>query len=296
MRKTLLAVALVVSVPLLARGHGNRTISTETDGPMTDCSQLRITLDGERVPVTTQEVNVSGLRSLEVDASANGGVSASGWDQGRYAVTACVAGSLAGTSAVRVDGNRISSAATDDDDAIVYFIVRAPRDGAALDLRTTNGPVSVREVGGTVTARTSNGPISIHDVAGTVEANASNGPISFSGSRGNVRLHATNGPISVKLAGSSWEGGSFDAVTSNGPLTLKLPRNYASGIVVESNGHGPVSCKAEACGAAVSASRRSYATDDDMPDGRPRRLEFGSGAATLHLATSNGPISVKDAE
>ncbi len=87
----------------------------------------------------------------------------------------------------------------------------------------------------------------------------------------------------MKLSGDGWNGGSLDARTDNGPLSIKLPRGYASGVVVESSGRGPVSCKAEACGG------KWMSLDEDH-----RRIEMGHGAALVHLTTGNGPISIKD--
>src|SRR5207253_49023 len=100
---------------------------------------------------------------------------------------------------------------------------------------------------GTVNARAQNGPISVKDSSGTLDITTVNGPISFAGDSGNVKLRATNGPISVKLHGTAWTAGTLNAETQNGPMSLKLPRGYGSGVVVESDGNGPVTCRAEAC-------------------------------------------------
>jgi len=295
-----LIVSLMAAAPLFAH-DSHRSVSVENDGngSITDCSQLRVSFDDQRVQVVSEEVTaVSGLRALTLDARSSGGIRVVGWDQNRYAVTACKAvpsGLDASAIRINLNGNEVSADGPDSD-YYVYYLVRAPR-SATIDLRATNGPLSIEGTGGSITARTKNGPISLRDVDGTVDADAVNGPISFSGNRGTVKLHAQNGPISVKLAGSAWEGGSFDAQTSNGPLTLRLPRNYASGVVVESDGHGPVSCKADACRAAYDAAfDRNRSRDDDYE--RPRRLEFGtaSGSAALHLSTSNGPISIRDTD
>jgi len=80
-----------------------------------------------------------------------------------------------------------------------------------------------------------------------------NGPISIDGGSGNIKVRATNGPLSVDLDGRSFNG-TLDATTQNGPLTVRIPRGYNSGVVVESRGHGPVSCHAEGCGKARSNS------------------------------------------
>ena len=139
--------------------------------------------------------------------------------------------------------------------------------GATLDLRTHNGPITLRNVNGTVNAETTNGPISIDGGSGT------------------TKLTAQNGPISVKLRGSSWDG-SLDARTQNGPVSLSVPASFRSGVVVEAEGHGPVSCRSEAC----RQVRRSWDDEDN------RKIQLGSGPITVHLSTYNGPVTVRDSE
>ena len=300
MRRTITTVAtLLVALPLFAHDGHNRNISVDGDrGPLTSCDQLHISFDDEDAKVVSEDVQgVSGLSALKIDAKSNGGISVVGWDESRYAVTACKAtGASLDPSSIHVTlrGNEVTSDAADDD-TMVYYIVRAPR-SANLDLAASNGPVSVHETGGSITAHSKNGPISLKNVDGAIDAAATNGPISYAGERGTVKLHAENGPISIKLSGTSWQGGSFDASTSNGPLTVKLPRGYASSVVVDAAGHGPVSCKADACGSAnVSFDRRGRARSESEDFG-PRHFEFGSGPSSLHFTTSNGPLSIKDAE
>src|SRR5262249_49430294 len=174
----------------------------------------------------------------------------------------------------------------DDSTSVVYFLVTVPR-GGSLDLSVNNGPISIRSVDGSVIAHAHNGPIAVKDSSGTLDITTVNGPISFAGESGTVKLRATNGPVSVKLAGSSWSGGSLDAATENGPMTLKLPRGYRSGVVVESDGNGPVTCRAEQC---RDVRRFNEEGDDD----RPRRIELGSGARAVTLSTNNGPLVVKE--
>jgi DUF4097 and DUF4098 domain-containing protein YvlB len=169
---------------------------------------------------------------------------------------------------------------------VVYYIVNVPR-GASLDLSANNGPIAIQSVDGTVTAHAHNGPIAVKDSTGSLDITTQNGPISFAGDSGNVKLHATNGPISVRLAAGSWNGGTLDAATENGPLSLKLPRGYRSGVVVESDGNGPVTCRAEAC-------RDVRRFNDEGEDDRPRRIELGSGSHAVTLSTNNGPIAVKE--
>jgi hypothetical protein len=285
MRRTLAIVFSFAALPLLGGYHSgdhNRDISINTrefGEPITRCDQIEVRYDGDRVPMIEEDVPVGGLRSLRIHSSRNGGVRVTGWDQSSYSVKAC----KTGTARISSRGDEISADIPEDGDAVVYFLVRAPRNGS-LDLEAFNGELGVQDFTGTLNARTTNGPISLKDVSGTITAEAHNGPISFKGGSGVVKLDAQNGPISVKLDGYAWLGGSLDAHTHNGPMSLKVPSNYGSGVVVESDGHGPVSCRAEACRQA----RRTW--DDDTP----RRIELGSGPTVVRLSTVNGPVSVKE--
>jgi DUF4097 and DUF4098 domain-containing protein YvlB len=151
-------------------------------------------------------------------------------------------------------------------------------------LDATNGPVSFYGVDGKLNARATNGPISIHDFNGEGELRAQNGPISITGSSGNLRVQTENGPISVSLRGTSWSGSGLTAEAQNGPVTLSVPSGFQSSFLVESTGHGPVSCQASICG----ESRKTW--DDDR-----KRIEFGSAPPVIRLSSYNGPVSVRNA-
>lgn len=295
-RPLFLLTLLLASATAMASGyhhHGNRSISFDDfDNGVTDCSAMRARFDGERAAVVSENVAIGNVRSLRIRSDQNGGIRVIGSRTGGYAVTACKATGLSSDASqvrVNVNGNEVSASGPDNDNWVVYFIVQTPR-SATLDLTASNGPIGVYEFDGTLTARAQNGPLGIKDSTGTIDASTVNGPISIDGGSGNVKLSATNGPLSVKLDGTAWLGGSLDASTQNGPLSLKLPRAYRSGVVVESLGHGPVSCHAEGCAAA------RLRQTDDYDDDRPRRIELGSGSSQVHLSTVNGPISVKDME
>ena len=286
MRRMLLIVSLLPAT--LFGSHWNSGLSVTTDDrDITDCSQMRVTIDGEPAARAQETVALGNVRSLTVRAPRNGGIYVMGSDSGRYDVTACKAAAM-DTSLnqirVRVNGNELTGDGPDDSRWVLYFLVRAPR-GADLDLDAHNGPISIRNVNGTVAAHAVNGPISARDLDGTVNLETTNGPISISGGSGTAKLNATNGPISVNLRGDSWNG-SLDAHTQNGPMSLRIPSTFRSGVVVESDGHGPVSCRAEAC-------RQAKRTWDDEDN---RRIELGSGPTVVHLSTVNGPVSVRERE
>jgi DUF4097 and DUF4098 domain-containing protein YvlB len=111
-----------------------------------------------------------------------------------------------------------------------------------MDLQTSNGPLTLRDLGGSVRARTSNGPLTISLIGSRwdgsgLEARTTNGPLTISVPDGyNARLEAgtTNGPVSlgfpITVVGRitrdiSTELGSggptIRATTTNGPLTIR---------------------------------------------------------------------------
>ena len=293
MRRTFLlplAFSLIATTALAHGRHGNLNISFDDDDGAAGCSALSVRFDGERMPVVSEEVPFHGSMLRVRSDSSNGGIRVTGWSGNGYSVSVCKAvapGVDAAAVRAVLAGNELTVAGPENERWVAYFLVRAPR-GAALDLHSSNGPISIRDVDGTIDAQAVNGPVSVRDSSGTINASTTNGPVSISGGSGDVRLRATNGPVSVKLSGSAWIG-NLEASTQNGPVSLRMPRAFQSGVVVEALGHGPVSCNADAC-----AGQRFRLADGR--DQRPRRIELGSGHQSVRVSTVNGPVSVKEAE
>lgn len=256
-----------------------------------DCSPRRIRFGDEETFVKQEVIEAGHLPSLKASVT-HAPISVRGGNASGYTITVCKAAAFErDLDAIRValEGGELKAYGPPGRDWSVIYNIRAPH-GANIEVTADNGPISIRDLDGTVVARATNGPLSLKDVRGNVDATTKNGPISISGGAGTVKAQATNGPLSIRLAGSSWEGGTLDASTKNGPLTLKLPRGYASGVVVESNGRGPISCKADDCGTWRTMQARGRGWYDDSP----QRIELGRGPAVVHLSTVNGPVSVKD--
>ncbi|HUP49795.1 MAG TPA: hypothetical protein VNA04_13495 [Thermoanaerobaculia bacterium] len=293
MRRSLLlsTVLFLVAASAFAHGRHGSNLNVSFDGgdvALLGCDALSVRFGGERVPVVAEEIPFHGS-ALRVRAEGNGsGIRAAGWSGNSYGVTACKAvapGVDPGSVRAILAGNEVTATGPDDERWVVYFLIRTPR-GASLDLRSTNGPVSVSNVNGTVHAEAVNGPVSIKESSGSIIALTTNGPVSVSGGSGDIRLEATNGPVSVKLFETTWNG-NLDASTRNGPVSLKLPRGFRSGVTVEALGNGPVTCRAEGC-----PDLRIHPFERE----RPRRIELGSGPRVVRVSTVNGPVSVKETE
>src|SRR5437868_15079534 len=93
--RRLLILALFVPATLFAgRYHNGLSVSTD-DRDITDCSQLRVTIDDEPAARTEEAVRLGNIRALTVRAPQNGGINVIGTDCGRYEGTACKAEALA---------------------------------------------------------------------------------------------------------------------------------------------------------------------------------------------------------
>src|SRR5213083_830939 len=212
--------------------------------PITDCSDLHIEFDDRDAVVRSETRTLSKAEApvLKVHPHANGGTQVVGWDQNNYSVTACKA-VAPGDDAERmlsqitmsIENGTVSTRGPsgEGDDWTVYLLIRAPK-SAAIELETTNGPISLYDVDGKLTAHAHNGPISLRNFSGDGEVSAVNGPISVEGSSGSLRIRTENGPINVDLKGTSWNGSGLSADAQNGPVTLRVPSGFRSGFVVES--------------------------------------------------------------
>lgn len=291
MRRLGLILALVVSAAAFAHPHGRQGNFTANGE---NCTAANFEWDGEQAYVEKQVIDGGSLRALKATVE-HAPVSVVGGNRGGYVIEACkVARRPEDLSAIRVSivGEELRATGPEGRRWFVQYRILVP-DNANVDIATENGPLAFRDVAGTVVARASNGPLSLKNLSGNVTASTTNGPISIAGGSGNITVRAQNGPLSVDLNGNSWVGGALDATTKNGPLSVRIPRGYNSGVTVESNGSGPVQCRAEGC-------ERFFAADRDAADDygrhhrRPRRIELGNGAEAVRISTVNGPITVKD--
>ena len=257
-----------------------------------DCNKLNMMFGDFQVGRASQHATAPlSVGTLEVVPPGNGGVQIEKGAGREYSITACIAAGAANRNqaqqladAVRlnVSGNRVRVENVGAAQSwSVHIIVEAP-DGAAVNAETTNGPISVSGASGRFHLRASNGPIDVSDISGSVEARAANGPISVSGSRGDIDAETANGPISVMLKGPRWEG-RLNARANNGPLEVRVPADYRSGVEISSQGSSPWDCRASAC--------RSGARDWQR---NARSLRVGPEPVVVRISTVNGPVSVDD--
>jgi hypothetical protein len=289
-----------------AHDRHSRNVSMRGEEPAATCDDLRIEFDDHKAVVQSEDKTFSKgeMPVLRATGETNGGVQVTGWDKDNYSVTLCKAVAPGAENLLsQIKLNATSSGITVNgpshgDDWTAFLLIRAPK-SASVDLHVNNGPLSLYSVDGKILARAVNGPITAKNCKGEVRLTAQNGPITADGTSGTVELHTENGPITsnetsgnvdirtqngpieVALSGTNWDGAGLQAHAQNGPLTVRVPSGYKSGVVIESDGHSPFHCGASVC----SEARKTW--DDDK-----KRVEFGSGPTVVHASTVNGPISI----
>jgi hypothetical protein len=207
---------------------------------------------------------------LTVDASPNGGIAVHGWSRAEIQLKAKVAANAATEEAARAlaaqvkvltDGGRIRAEGPRNQDGSGWsasFDLMVPFQNA-LDLRTTNGGVTVADMHARIAFHTTNGGIDLNNV------------------NGDVRGSTTNGGVRVTLQGTGWDGEGLDVETRNGGVHMRVPDGYS---------------------ARLEAATQNGGLQIDFPVtvqgtvGRSLSTDLGRGGAPIRLRTTNGGVSV----
>lgn len=267
------------------------TISNSQEGLASSCSDLRIEFDHHAAVMQSEERTITKgeAPNLRVTAESNGGLQVVGWDQDSYSVTLCKAAE-AGSDAESLlsqihltfqNGELSVSGPSSHRHWSAHFLIRSPK-ASALDLSVVNGPLTLRNVDGRIQIRARNGPVSVGGCSGELDLESKNGPLTLKDNSGKQYVRSANGPVTVSLSGDSWIGPGLEAHNTNGPVTLRIPSGYRTGVLLESDGHSPFECRASVC----SEGRKTW--DEDH-----KRIEFGSGPTLVRISTENGPVSVR---
>jgi len=226
------------------------------------------------------EIREDSLRApggtITIDPGQNGGVAVRAWDKDSIFIRAKIqthgrsadaAAAIARQVRIVTSSGTIRAEGPDDGDWegsstwSVSFEVFVPR-RSDLDLETENGPLSVREV------------------VGTMDLDARNGPIALRGVGGAVRARAQNGPLTVTLTGTRWEGEGLDAETVNGPVDLSVPEGYSAQLETGTR-NGPMSVDFPIT--VTIQGRISHRINTTL----------GSGGPRVRVVTTNGPLSIR---
>ena len=252
------------------------SVSAQQDSQewLESCRRQRPNRDRERFCEVRTETFRAGTGTIRIHPGQNGGVSVESGTGSEIEVEARIqaesreegrATSIAKSVDVGHSGNNIVASGPDmgnNENWSVTYVVRVPRN-SDLDIKTTNGPIGVRNVRGRIVASTINGPLALADVAG------------------DVRASTTNGPLSVRLSGARWEGAGLDAETSNGPVTLTIPDDYNANLEAGTT-NGPFTTEIPL---SVKSTGRERSTRINT--------KIGDGGAPVRVNTTNGPIQIR---
>ena len=218
MRTSLVLLALsFLAGPAFAQQAEHR--ETRAARFMRNCDNSRGDRDSERF-CEVRDVSLRAPASrLVVDGRDNGGVTFYGWDKNEVLVRALIqthgddgaeAQALARDIKIETDGDRIRADGPPSRRHArwsVSYEVWVPRK-TNLDADTHNGGIAVEGVEGRMALHAVNGGISLREVAG------------------DVRAETTNGGVSAFLSGNGWKGQGLDLSTTNGGVSLEIPRGY----------------------------------------------------------------------
>jgi hypothetical protein len=171
--------------------------------------------------------------------------------------------------------------------------LRVPN-GAILDLRSSNGPITTSGPVSDVKAGTSNGPIDTRGSLGQLDLNTSNGSITINGGSGLINAETSNGPIEMTA-----DNAVVVSRTSNGPIRFTGSLAQGRSEMNTSNGNIVVTLPADAqfvVDADTSNAKISSdfaVTAQDFSDNRLRGTVGSDPGITLRLQTSNGPIQIR---
>jgi DUF4097 and DUF4098 domain-containing protein YvlB len=147
-----------------------------------------------------------------------------------------------------------------------------------LELVTSNGPITVRDISGGIDARTSNGPVDLGGVAGALAVETSNGPV-VAGTTDPVTLDIRTSNGSITFDGEL-QPGDATLETSNGPVELRLPADAAFTIDATTS-NSEATSEFEVAGAATESELRGTVGAPDK-----------AAATRLTIRTSNSPITL----
>ncbi len=295
MRRCTFFLSLIAVVALVAgaMAQGNTTTTTNNmkRSSFDDCDPNRSHFDD--LPTYAAEETQTlpaGVNKLFIHGVKNGGVSVQGGSGSAVQLKICklVAAEDDATAQRRlamirpqISGGDISAVGPDDGRWVVHFFLTVPN-GISVQAEAHNGPMQFRNVNGIIDAHTVNGPLSFKGVSGTVTGSAQNGPISISQCSGEINLTAQNGPLAIDLGDKQWNGSGLQASTHNGPISVRVPANYATGVDIEASRNSPFRCDLAECAGFASSK----------PWDHQQTVHIGGSPTLVKLSTVNGPVSI----
>lgn len=212
----------------------------------------------------------AGRETIRVDGGANGGITVEGWDKDEIRIQV-----------------KVKAWARDEEDAEdIVEMIEIKTDGRVIE---AEGPRQKRRQGWAVSYRlmvphesdleleATNGGLEVVDVEGEIYLDTTNGGIHLSNLAGDVKGGTTNGGLHVELSGEKWKGEGLDVRSTNGGVSLEIPKNYS---------------------AELETGTVNGGIDLDFPltvqgkIGKTIRATLGDGGPRVRVKTTNGGVHI----
>lgn len=152
-----------------------------------------------------------------------------------------------------------------------------------LELHSGDGAVEVSDIQGAVRLTASDGSIRIHNVNGTLESRTSDGSVTIDGRFSGLQVHSGDGRLNITLADGSQLTSSSRIESSDGRVTVKLPKTLAVDLEVHtSDGH--INCE-------LPLTVNGYNSASGSGHNLRGRLNNGGTPLTIH--TSDGNVTIE---
>ncbi|HXR40280.1 MAG TPA: DUF4097 family beta strand repeat-containing protein [Terracidiphilus sp.] len=151
-----------------------------------------------------------------------------------------------------------------------------------LELHTSDGAVDIEDVGGAVRLTASDGAIRIHNVTGTLESRSSDGQARVDGKFTALQIHTSDANLEVTLGEGSHLSATSRIESSDGQVTVRLPRTMAVDLDVHTS-DGEINC-------GLPLTTEGYNTAHSS--GHNLRGHLNGGGMTLSIHTSDGNVTI----
>jgi DUF4097 and DUF4098 domain-containing protein YvlB len=152
----------------------------------------------------------------------------------------------------------------------------------SLELHTSDGAVDVEDVGGSVRLTASDGSIKIHNVTGTLDSRSSDGQATVEGRFTSLQVHTSDGNLDVTVADGSQLSTASRIESSDGRVTVRLPRTLAVDLDVQTS-DGQINC-------ALPLTMEGF--NSAHSSGHNLRGHLNAGGVPLTIHTSDGNVTI----
>ena len=267
MKRTPVLAAIVLGAALASPAHAQQDRATQW---LNNCREHSWSNRARYCDVRNFTVDTP-AGAIRVDAGPNGGVSVIGWDKSSMLVVAKIqangdddadAKDIGGRIRIDVNASRVQAdgpSAGRHQGWSVSYDLYVPRT-SGLDVSTRNGGVAVDGIHAPLTLTTENGAIHLTNVGGDVHA------------------ETTNGGVSAMLDGTTWLGAGLDLRTTNGSVTLEIPRDYNARLET---------------GTTNGAVNIGFPITVQGSFGRRITTTLGTGGPLIRATTVNGGVTIR---